>query len=61
MEKHSRANRSKADKSYYRTLSGNIMFTVIIVSFIPLIFVAGILFVQFKLPRQNGGTPGRSA
>lgn len=54
MEKPSRANGSKADKSYYKILSGNIMFTVIIVSFMPLIFVAGILFVQFKLPRQNG-------
>ncbi len=38
---------SKTDKSYYRSLSRNIMFTVIIVSFMPLIFVAGVLFVQF--------------
>ncbi len=40
-------NISKRDRNYYRTLSRNIMFTVIIVSFMPLIFVAGILFVQF--------------
>lgn len=48
MEKPSQKNESKTDKSYYRTLSRNIMFTVIIVSFMPLIFVAGILFVQFN-------------
>lgn len=48
MEKPSQKNESKTDKSYYRTLSRNIMFTVIIVSFMPLIFVAGILFIQFN-------------
>ncbi|MBF0411456.1 MAG: GHKL domain-containing protein [Desulfamplus sp.] len=46
-ESHSQNNESKTDKSYYRTLSRNIMFTVIIVSFMPLIFVAGVLFIQF--------------
>ncbi|MBF0378903.1 MAG: GHKL domain-containing protein [Desulfamplus sp.] len=40
-------NESKKDKYYYRSLSRNIMFTVIIVSFMPLIFVAGVLFIQF--------------
>ncbi|MBF0469465.1 MAG: GHKL domain-containing protein [Desulfamplus sp.] len=48
MEKSSQNNESRKDEGYYRTLSRNIMFTVIIVSFMPLIFVAGILFVQFS-------------
>ncbi|MBF0111749.1 MAG: GHKL domain-containing protein [Desulfamplus sp.] len=41
------SNLSQADKSYYRNLSRNILFTVIIVSFMPLIFVGGVLFIQF--------------
>ncbi|MBF0230706.1 MAG: GHKL domain-containing protein [Desulfamplus sp.] len=47
MKKHSHKNELKTDKSYYNTLSRNILFTIIIVSFMPLIFVAGILFIQF--------------
>lgn len=48
MEKSSQKNESATDGSYYRTLSRNIMFTIIVVSFIPLIFVASILFVEFS-------------
>ncbi|MBF0259739.1 MAG: two-component sensor histidine kinase [Desulfamplus sp.] len=49
MEKPSPKNESRREKIYYRTLSRNIMFTVILVSFMPLIFVAGIFFMQFEV------------